>query len=91
MAEDVQGFATLLNQILFVPRQRLEGFVTIVVPLAVITELAFRRLGRQLLEGLIAAFVALVLNVAALLGHHDLRLGGAHHRDGHPLEGRAGW
>ncbi|WP_456787194.1 flippase-like domain-containing protein [Cellulomonas sp. P5_C5] len=66
VAEDVQGFASLLNRILFVPRVGLEMFVTLAVPLAVITELAFRRLGRQLLEGLIAAFVALVLNVAAL-------------------------
>ncbi|KQR17541.1 lysylphosphatidylglycerol synthase transmembrane domain-containing protein [Cellulomonas sp. Leaf334] len=66
VAEDVQGFATLLNRILFVPRRGLEGFVTIAVPLAVITELAFRRLGRQLLEGLIAAFAAVVLNVAVI-------------------------
>ncbi|MDQ0372869.1 lysylphosphatidylglycerol synthase transmembrane domain-containing protein [Cellulomonas humilata] len=66
VAEDVQGFASLLNRILFVPRVGLEMFVTLAVPLAVITELAFRRLGRQLLEGLIAAFVALVLNIAAL-------------------------
>src|SRR4051794_14134365 len=62
VAEDVQGFATLLSQILFVPVQVLEGFVTLVVPLAVITELAFRRLGRQLLEGLLAALVAVLLN-----------------------------
>lgn len=66
VAEDVQGFATLLNRILFVPRLGLEMFVTLAVPLAVITELAFRRLGRQLLEGLIAAFVALLLNGAVL-------------------------
>ena len=66
VAEDVQGFATLLNRILFVPRLGLEMFVTLAVPLAVITELAFRRLGRQLLEGLAAAFVALVLNVGVL-------------------------
>lgn len=66
VAEDVQGFATLLNRILFVPRLGLEMFVTLAVPLAVITELAFRRLGRQLLEGLIAAFVALILNGAVL-------------------------
>ena len=66
MAEDVQGFASLLNRILFVPRVGLEMFVTLAVPLAVITELAFRRLGRQLLEGLVAAFAALFLNIAAL-------------------------
>lgn len=62
VAEDVQGFATLLSEILFVPVQVLEGFVTLVVPLAVITELAIRRLGRQLLEGMLAAVVAVLLN-----------------------------
>lgn len=66
VAEDVQGFATLLNRILFVPRRTLEVFVVLAVPLAVITELAFRRLGRQLLEGLIAALAALMLNEAVL-------------------------
>ncbi|WP_082570915.1 lysylphosphatidylglycerol synthase transmembrane domain-containing protein [Cellulomonas sp. Root485] len=66
VAEDVQGFASLLNRILFVPRVGLEMFVTLAVPLAVITELAFRRLGRQLLEGMVAAFAALFLNIAVL-------------------------
>ena len=45
--------------------------MTLAVPLAVITELAFRRLGRQLLEGLIAAFAALVLNIARPVGDRD--------------------
>lgn len=62
VAEDVQGFASLLSEILFVPVQVLEGLVTLLVPLAVITELAIRRLGRQLLEGLLAALVAVLLN-----------------------------
>jgi uncharacterized protein (TIRG00374 family) len=65
VAEDVQGFATLLKRILFVPVTLLEGFVIVAVPLAVITELAIRRLGRQLLEGMVAAFAALVLNAVA--------------------------
>ncbi|WP_028049511.1 lysylphosphatidylglycerol synthase transmembrane domain-containing protein [Cellulomonas sp. URHD0024] len=72
VAEDVQGFATLLSQILFVPVQVLEGFVTLVVPLAVITELAFRRLGRQLLEGLLAALVAVLLNEIVRYGVEHL-------------------
>ncbi|MET0788745.1 MAG: lysylphosphatidylglycerol synthase transmembrane domain-containing protein [Cellulomonas sp.] len=80
VAEDVQGFATLLNRILFVPRRGLEVFVILAVPLAVITELAFRRLGRQLLEGLIAAIAALVLNDAVLwaittFGSEELTIG----------------
>jgi len=66
VAEDVQGFATLLARILFVPVSLLEGFVILAVPLAVITELAIRRLGRQLLEGLAAALAALLLNQATL-------------------------
>lgn len=80
VAEDVQGFATLLNRILFVPRRGLEVFVVLAVPLAVITELAFRRLGRQLLEGLIAAIAALMLNEAVLwaittFGSEELTIG----------------
>jgi len=65
VAEDVQGFATLLRRILFVPVNVLVGFTTVVVPIAVLTELALRRLGRQLLQAVIAA-VAAMLVVAAL-------------------------
>ncbi|MCC2321049.1 lysylphosphatidylglycerol synthase transmembrane domain-containing protein [Cellulomonas xiejunii] len=87
VAEDVQGFATLLRRILFVPVNVLVGFTTVVVPIAVLTELALRRLGRQLLQSVIAAVVAM-LAVAALhwtfstFGSEDLvsglsvRLGG---------------
>ncbi|WP_203755649.1 flippase-like domain-containing protein [Cellulomonas chitinilytica] len=62
VAEDVQGFATLLQRILFIPVQVLERLVTLAVPLLVFGELAIRRLGRQVLEGLIAATAALVVN-----------------------------
>ncbi|MGY4644099.1 flippase-like domain-containing protein [Cellulomonas sp. URHB0016] len=62
VAQDVQGFATLLQRILFIPVQVLEGLVTLAVPLLVFGELAFRRLGRQVLEGLAAATAALVVN-----------------------------
>ncbi|MFS0704828.1 lysylphosphatidylglycerol synthase domain-containing protein [Cellulomonas sp. 179-A 9B4 NHS] len=64
VAEDVQGFATLLRRILFVPVSFLEGFTTVVVPIAVLTELALRRLGRQLIEGLVAAALAIALTAA---------------------------
>jgi len=67
VAEDVQGFATLLRKILFVPVQVLEGVVTLVVPLAVGVELALRRLGRQLIEALVAAVVAIVAAAVAIL------------------------
>ncbi|ADG76328.1 conserved hypothetical protein [Cellulomonas flavigena DSM 20109] len=65
VAEDVQGFATLLRRILFVPVNVLVGFTTVVVPIAVLTELALRRLGRQLLQAVLAAAGAMVV-VAAL-------------------------
>ncbi|GIG41285.1 lysylphosphatidylglycerol synthase transmembrane domain-containing protein [Cellulomonas phragmiteti] len=65
VAEDVQGFATLLRRILFVPVNVLVGFTTVVVPIAVLTELALRRLGRQLLQSVVAAAGAMLL-VAAL-------------------------
>lgn len=65
VAEDVQGFATLLRRILFVPVNVLVGITTVVVPIAVLTELALRRLGRQLLQAVLAA-VAAMLVVAAL-------------------------
>ncbi|KQY48099.1 hypothetical protein ASD18_03595 [Cellulomonas sp. Root137] len=80
VAEDVQGFATLLKRILFVPVTLLEGFVIVAVPLAVITELAIRRLGRQLLEGMVAALAALFLNAVVYwaittLGSDELVVG----------------
>ena len=65
VAEDVQGFATLLRRILFVPVNVLVGLTTVVVPIAVLTELALRRLGRQLLQAVLAAAGAMLL-VAAL-------------------------
>ena len=67
VAEDVQGFATLLRRILFVPVQVLEGFVTLVVPLAVGIELALRRLGRQLIEAIIAAALAVAVTAGVVL------------------------
>ncbi|QGQ20673.1 TIGR00374 family protein [Cellulomonas sp. JZ18] len=64
VAEDVQGFATLLRRILFVPVSFLEGVTTVLVPIAVLTELAVRRLGRQLIEGLAAAASAIAVTAA---------------------------
>ena len=61
VAEDVQGFATLLRRILFVPVNVLVGFTTIVVPIAVLTELVLRRLGRQLIEAIVAGAAAVTL------------------------------
>jgi uncharacterized membrane protein YbhN (UPF0104 family)/tRNA A-37 threonylcarbamoyl transferase component Bud32 len=61
VAEDVQGFGSLLRQLLIFPVTVLEIVVTVLAPVAVLTELAVRRLGRQVLETLIAAVGALLL------------------------------
>lgn len=65
--EDVRGFSGLLAQIFLVPVAVLEGLVTLLVPIAVISELAIRRLGRQLLESVMAAGLGLVLAVILYL------------------------
>ncbi|MFF1530810.1 flippase-like domain-containing protein [Cellulomonas sp. NPDC058312] len=71
VAEDVQGFATLLRQLLIVPVALLESVVTFIVPIAVLVELAARRLGRQMVEASVAAIVAvLVASSAAWLIEH---------------------
>ena len=62
VAEDVQGFATLLRRILFVPVNALVGLITLAVPLLVLGELALRRRGRLLLETIVGAGVALAVN-----------------------------
>ncbi len=61
VAEDVQGFATLLRRILIVPVAVLETVVTFVAPAAVLVELAIRRQGRQILEGIAAATASLLV------------------------------
>ncbi|GIG34665.1 flippase-like domain-containing protein [Cellulomonas pakistanensis] len=60
VAEDVQGFASLLRQLLVVPVALLETVVTFLVPVAVLVELAVRRLGRQMVEASIAAIAAVL-------------------------------
>lgn len=61
IAEDVQSFATVLRRILFVPVNALVSLVTVVVPLAVLVDLALRRQGRLLLETAAAAAAGLLL------------------------------
>lgn len=65
IAEDVQGFATLLRRILFVPVTVLVALVTVVVPLGVLVDLAVRRQGRLLLETSAAAAAGLALTTFA--------------------------
>jgi tRNA A-37 threonylcarbamoyl transferase component Bud32 len=61
VAEDVQGFASLLRDILIVPVALLESIVTFIVPVAVLVELAVRRLGRQMVEASVAAVAAVLV------------------------------
>jgi hypothetical protein len=63
VAQDVQGFATLLQRILFVPVNVLAALVTMLGPIAVLTELAARKQGRLLLLSLAAGFGATALNL----------------------------
>lgn len=64
VTEDVQGFASVVRRILFVPVALLEGIITVLVPLAVLVELVLRRLVRHAFEAVAAAVVAVL---AALL------------------------
>jgi uncharacterized membrane protein YbhN (UPF0104 family) len=67
VAEDVRNFSDLLARILFVPVQVLEGLITLFVPIAVLTELGVRRLGRQVVESIVAAALGLLLGVLVVL------------------------
>ncbi|WP_313280099.1 lysylphosphatidylglycerol synthase transmembrane domain-containing protein [Timonella senegalensis] len=62
--EDVKSATSFLSTILSVPVVVLESLVTLLIPAAVLTELALRRLGRQVLEA--AAALALGLIFALL-------------------------
>ncbi|MGV8966217.1 MAG: flippase-like domain-containing protein [Cellulomonas sp.] len=61
VAQDVRTFNSLLSRLLVFPVAVLEGLVTIIAPVAVLTELAARRLGRQILEVIAAGIIALLL------------------------------
>ncbi|MFC8599295.1 flippase-like domain-containing protein [Isoptericola sp. NPDC057191] len=67
VTQDVQNFSTLLARILFVPVALLEGLITLFVPAAVLIELGWRRLGRQVVESICAAALGLVLGVVTTL------------------------
>ena len=63
VSQDVQGFAADLGRALQIPVAVLEWLLTLVAPLAVLVELAVRRLGRQVVEAVTAAAVALTSSV----------------------------
>jgi uncharacterized membrane protein YbhN (UPF0104 family) len=63
VTEDVQGFASVVRRVVFVPATVLEAVISLVVPIAVLAELVLRRLLRNALEaagaGLAGALAAL--------------------------------
>ena len=61
IAEDVQGLDTVVQRILFFPVAALEGLITLIAPIAVLTELVIRKLVRQAFEALAAAVVGILL------------------------------
>lgn len=63
VTEDVRSFNDLLAAILFVPVAVLQGLVSMFAPVAVMIELAVRRLGRQIIESIVGAALGLVLGV----------------------------
>ena len=78
LQEDVQGFDTLLRRILFLPVAVLEGLITLVAPVVVLTELALRRLPRQAFEAIGAAVLGTLLGLLTAwlitsLGSDELR------------------
>lgn len=63
--QDVQGFASIVRRVLFVPVAVLESLITLVAPFVVLVELVLRRLVRQAFEavaggvlGILAALLA---------------------------------
>ncbi|GAA4719454.1 hypothetical protein APR04_003454 [Promicromonospora umidemergens] len=63
VTEDVRGFNDLLATILFIPVAVLQGLVSLFAPVAVLIELGVRRLGRQIIESIVAAVLGLLLGV----------------------------
>lgn len=61
--EDVQAVSGFISAVLLVPVVVLESLLTLAVPVAVISELAFRRLGRQVVESALALALGLALAV----------------------------
>ncbi|MFD6141729.1 YbhN family protein [Promicromonospora sp. NPDC060271] len=72
VTEDVRSFNDLLADILFVPVAVLQGLVSMFAPVAVLIELAVRRLGRQIIESIVGAALGLVLGVLTTVLLHQL-------------------
>ena len=66
VTEDVQGIASIVRRILFLPVAVLEGLITLVVPLAVVAELVLRRLGRHALEAVAGGVLGILTGLVSL-------------------------
>src|SRR5690606_12404093 len=66
LASDVQGIGSLVRRILGIPFAVLEGLITLIAPIAVLTELLMRRLVRQAFEAVGAAVVAIVVGLVSV-------------------------
>ena len=63
LTEDVQGFGSVLRRLLFLPVNVLEALITIIAPIAVLTELVLRRQVRHAFEAVGAALVGITLAI----------------------------
>lgn len=61
LTEDVQGIASAVRTLLVIPVAVLEGLITFIAPIAVLTELVVRRHVRRALEALTGGILALAL------------------------------
>lgn len=77
---DVQNFGSVLARVLFVPVALLEALIMLGVPVAVLTEIAIRKQGRQVVECIAALVTGLMLAGIATWaittwGSDDLQIG----------------
>lgn len=63
--EDVRNITAVLAQLLQVPVTLFEFLVTLFVPIAVLTELTIKRMGRQVVESALALVIGLLLAAGA--------------------------
>ncbi|WP_147919053.1 lysylphosphatidylglycerol synthase transmembrane domain-containing protein [Ruania zhangjianzhongii] len=73
VTQDVQSvFAQVLRNILLVPINAIEGFLTLILPIVVIAEQLFRRQVRAVIDAVAAALAAILITSAAVWLLHSL-------------------
>jgi len=71
LASDVREFSTLLGKLLVLPVALLEAAIMLGIPTAVLIELGVRRLGRMVLDSLVAGAVGLGLGIVMTWAIHE--------------------